>query len=487
MAHPNLLSWLEGQALRLGASRNPIHSVVRRGIKKRIHQDIMSNNPFGFPLQVLRDKYDMAVAILDSTSRAFDRGIIGDSAGDKIMNVVLQQGFLKKDPRHEAFYRRHGIYPPGFMVVSPTMRCNLACRDCYAGSHMKVTDTLPYDVFTRILDEKNALWGSHFTVISGGEPFMYEDAGRTILDVFAAHPDQYFLVYTNGTMIDRETAARLGEIGNVTPAISLEGFEDRTDARRGAGTFRRILRAMENLREAGVPFGISTTASRHNVDVIISDEFVDFFFDAQGCVYQWIFQYMPIGRGRVLRDMLTPAQRMRLYDDTWRRIRGQKRFIADFWNCGSLSDGCIAAGGGNGDGYLYITAEGTISPCVFNPFTTDNVIELYERGFDLDAAYFSRFFEEIRKWQRAYFHERQRGEHGNLIAPCPIRDHHADMRGIIDRCGARPLDGFAADALRDREYYDGMCAYNSAFEAESAGRWRSDYLDPEIRGRRASR
>lgn len=486
MPHPNLLSWLEGQALRLGASNNPINSVVRRGIKKRIRQDIMSNNPFGFPRQVLRDKYDMAVAILDSTSRAFDRGIIGPAANDKIMNLLLQQGFLKKDPRHEAFRRRYGIYPPGFMVISPTMRCNLTCRDCYAGSHIRVRDTLPYAVLSRILDEKAALWGSHFTVISGGEPFMYEDSGKTIIDVFSEHPDQYFLVYTNGTLIDRPTAERLGEIGNVTPAVSVEGFENLTDARRGAGTFARILQAMENLRAAGVPFGISTTVSRRNVHTIISDEFVDFFFDRQGCVYQWIFQYMPIGRGRVLRDMLTPEQRMRLYDDTWRRIRSQKLFIADFWNCGSLSDGCIAAGGGNGDGYLYLTADGTIAPCVFNPFTTDNAIELYERGFDLNAAYFSRFFEGIRKWQRDYFHERRRGEHGNLIAPCPIRDHHADMREIIEACGARPLDSFAADALRDREYYDGMCEYNRAFDAASSGRWDRDYLEPERRGLRAS-
>jgi MoaA/NifB/PqqE/SkfB family radical SAM enzyme len=481
MTHPNLLSWLEGQALRLGGSNNPINSVVRRGIKKRIHQDIMSNNPFGFPRQVLQDKYDMAVAILDSTSRAFDRGIIGPAANDKIMNVLLQNGFLKKDPRHGAFYRERGILPPGFIVVSPTMRCNLICRDCYAGSHMKVRDTLPYDVFTRILEEKSSLWGSHFTVISGGEPFMYEDAGKTILDVFSEHPDQYFLVYSNGTMIDSRTAERLGEIGNVTPAISVEGFEDRTDDRRGSGTFQRILLAMENLRAAGVPFGISTTVSRHNIDEIISDEFVDFFFDGQGCVYQWIFQYMPIGRGRVLKDMLTPDQRMRLYDDTWRRIRAQKRFIADFWNCGSISDGCIAAGGGSGDGYFYITADGSIAPCVFNPFTTDNVIELYDRGDDLNEAYFSLFFEGIRKWQRGYFHDRQRGEHGNLIAPCPIRDHHADMRDIIDGCSAQPLDGFAADALKDREYYEGMCEYDRAFEDVSAGRWSHDYLDPERR------
>jgi hypothetical protein len=129
---------------------------------------------------------------------------------------------------------------------------------------------------------------------------------------------------------------------------------------------------------------------------------------------------------------------------------------------------------------MYITAEGMISPCVFNPFTTDNVIEIYRSGGDLNTAYFSRFFEAIRSWQRDYFHMRPAGEHGNLIAPCLIRDHHADMREIIERNDAEPLDEFAAASLKDSEYYEGMCSYDKEFSEISAGRWRRDYLQPEL-------
>jgi len=38
---------------------------------------------------------------------------------------------------------------------------------------------------------------------------MYKSDGKDLLDMVEAHPDMYFLVYTNGTQIDRETARAL--------------------------------------------------------------------------------------------------------------------------------------------------------------------------------------------------------------------------------------------------------------------------------------
>jgi MoaA/NifB/PqqE/SkfB family radical SAM enzyme len=35
----------------------------------------------------------------------------------------------------------------------------------------------------------------------------------------------YFLFFTNGTLITKEVAEKLAQLGNVTPAISVEGFE----------------------------------------------------------------------------------------------------------------------------------------------------------------------------------------------------------------------------------------------------------------------
>ena len=90
----------------------------------------------------------------------------------------------------------------------------------------------------------------------------YQSEGKGVLDMAEKHTDCYFLTYTNGTLIDDSLALRLAKTGNLTPTISLEGWRERTDARRGAGIFDRTLETMNRLRAAGVPFGVSLTATR---------------------------------------------------------------------------------------------------------------------------------------------------------------------------------------------------------------------------------
>jgi len=152
------------------------------------------------------------------------------------------------------------------------------------------------------------------------------------------------MMYTNGTLIDKKMAKRMAEVGNLTPAISVEGFEKETDERRGKGVFKKVLEAMANLREVGVPFGISVTATKYNAEKIVSDEFVDFFFEQQGAIYGWIFQYMPIGRSYTLDLMVTPEQRKWMFEREKHIIHDKGVFLPDFWNGGLYSSGCLAAG-----------------------------------------------------------------------------------------------------------------------------------------------
>ena len=86
-------------------------------------------------------------------------------------------------------------------------------------------------------------------------------------------------MYTNGTLIDDAVAKRIGRLGNVSPALSIEGMKERTDARRGDGVFDKVLAAMERLRREGVIIGVSLTATRENADEILSDEVVETFFE----------------------------------------------------------------------------------------------------------------------------------------------------------------------------------------------------------------
>jgi molybdenum cofactor biosynthesis enzyme MoaA len=212
-------------------------------------------------------------------------------------NYLILGYLLRKE-----FARRYGFRPPYLMVISPTMRCNLECYGCYAGEYSR-TD-LDLESVLRVIDEGKR-YGIYFIVISGGEPFVW---GR-LLDLFQAESDVYFQVYTNGSLIDDDMAERLAELGNVLPCISVEGLEAETDLRRGKGHFRKTMRAMDSLRDRGVIFGFSATATRSNNDLIVSDEFVD-FYEKKGCFIGWYFNYVPVGRHPDLSLMPTPGQRI---------------------------------------------------------------------------------------------------------------------------------------------------------------------------------
>ena len=315
-------------------------------------------------------------------------------------------------------------------------------------------------------------------MISGGEPFLWKDEGKDLLDMAARHDSNFFMVYTNGTLITKAVAERLAKLGNVSPAISVEGFEAETDRRRGKGVHRRILQAMENLREVGVPFGISVTATRHNVDLIMSDEFADFYFDRQGVAYGWIFQYMPIGRKHTLDLMVSPEQRLEMWRRTHRLVLDRKIFVADFWNSGTSSSGCIAAG--RPGGYFYIDWDGDVTPCAFVPYSTANIKDIYRSGGNLDDILKCPLFTRIRQWQDEYAYTQPAEKTGNWLCPCTIRDHFSEFLDAARYCHARPIDDEAAAALADSEYHCGMIGYGNEYKHLSEEIWNERYIYREM-------
>jgi MoaA/NifB/PqqE/SkfB family radical SAM enzyme len=94
------------------------------------------------------------------------------------------------------------------------------------------------------------------------------------VDLIENHSDCLFIMFTNGTLINQKVSKRLAQAGNLLPAISVEGWQARTDTRRGAGVFEKVLGTMRLLREDGVPFGISLTGTRHNAEEILSGQFI---------------------------------------------------------------------------------------------------------------------------------------------------------------------------------------------------------------------
>lgn len=348
-----------------------------------------------------------------------------------------------------------GVHLPNFMVISPTMRCNLNCKGCYAGQYSK-DDELSFEQLDRILDEAKAL-GMFFFTFSGGECFVRPD----LLDLWEKHEDCFFQVYTNGTLIDDRMTERLVKLGNVAPMVSVEGSREETDARRGPGIYDRVIETFGRLDGAGVPFGFSATCTRDSTEYIASDRFIENMMDL-GCKVGWFFQYIPTGIDPDLGYMATSAQRLALHRKVTEWRQKYPIFLGDFWNDGPFVDGCMAGG----ERYLHIISNGEVEPCVFVHFAVDNIKEK-----TLLEVIQSPFFQDIR--------EKQPYDDDNLLCPCMIIDHPHVLREVVRNHGARATHPGSERILTDLS--GGLDRYSEEIHARFDPLWEGGGRDSYIR------
>ncbi|MDA8299295.1 MAG: radical SAM protein [Deltaproteobacteria bacterium] len=365
-----------------------------------------------------------------------------------ILDNFISNFLLLSGDRRKAFIEKNGFYPPLFYVISPTMHCNLKCYGCYSANYTR-SDKLSFEKINEIIDEGKK-FGIFFYTISGGEPFVRKD----LFDILERNNDCYFQIYTNGSLIDGKTAERLSNLGNVFPCISVEGFENETDERRGNGHFKKVVTAMNNLKDNGVLFGFSATATRYNNELIVSDEFIDFYIK-QGAFLGWYFNYIPIGREPDVNLMPTPEQR------NFRRkrvveIRETKPIVvADFWNDGVLSHGCLSGG----RVYLHVNANGGVEPCVFAQFAADNIFDK-----SMEEILNSMYFKSIRKEQMGV---------KNRLRPCMIIDHPKILRKVVSEGGAKAAQEGGESIIT--ELKDKMDEYSQNYGKIADKVWETEF------------
>jgi MoaA/NifB/PqqE/SkfB family radical SAM enzyme len=217
---------------------------------------------------------------------------------------------------------------------------------------------------------------------------------------------------------------------------------------------------------------VSLTATRQNAEEILSDEFIEFLFKEKHAVIGWVFQYMPIGRAFTTKLMPTPEQRLAMWQQSWKLIHEKRVFLADFWNHGTVVDGCLSAGGHDNGGYFYIDWNGNVTPCVFVPFSPVNVNEIYSKGGNLNTIYDNPFFQRIRRWQKYEVDD-------NLLMPCLIRDHNKDLRRFIQEYEPNAIDENAEMTLIDEDYAIALDQYSDDYRSLSQPVWEKVYLEGE--------
>ncbi len=372
--------------------------------------------------KVLRDKDNNWNRLLSSLYSDIDTEV----RKTLFTNFIVNAFYLWRS-EHDKLVEKYGCNIPWTVLMDPTSACNLHCTGCWAAEYGNCLN-LTFEELDGIISQAKEL-GMRMFLFSGGEPLVRK---CDILRLCEKHDDCVFLAFTNGTLLDEEFASNMLRVRNFIPAISVEGFEEATDVRRGEGTYKRVERAMGILRSHKLPFGLSCCYTSQNVSVIGSEEYFDWMVD-MGAKFCWLFTYMPVGVGSPTHLMVSAEQRTMMYEKVRAFRKTKPIFTIDFWNDGEYVNGCVAGG----KYYLHINANGDIEPCAFIHYSDSNI-----REKSLIKALQSPLFASYRTHQPYNV---------NHLMPCPLLDNYGKLAEVVKESGAVSTD------LEHREDVDELC------------------------------
>jgi len=341
---------------------------------------------------------------------------VDDGVRMKLFENFIINACMEGLPQQRRNEELHRCNIPWALLISPTSACNLHCTGCWAANY-KENVSLSLEKMDYIIRQAKNL-GIYMFLFTGGEPLVKKEE---IIKLCSMHPEAVFSCFTNGTLIDEEFANEMLRVKNFIPAISIEGYEAETDARRGQGTFKRVMEATEILREKKLPFGASSCYTSKNVHVIGSEDYFDLLIDRK-FKFLWLFTYIPIGNHADTSLMVSAKQREYMYHQVQSFRKTKPLFTMDFWNDGDKTGGCIAGG----RRYCHINASGAVEPCAFAHYSNVNIHEC-----TLLQAFKSSLFMEYRNNQP--FNE-------NMLRPCPVLDNYGKLAEMVHRSGARSTD-----------------------------------------------
>ena len=193
------------------------------------------------------------------------------------------------------------------VVWNSTKTCNLKCRHCYMSSdNKKYQNELTTQEAKSFIDD---LADFHVPVLlfSGGEPLIRPDFFE--LAEYAQVKGVRPTLSTNGTLITREVAQRIKDIGVGYVGISLDGLQDVNDQFRGVeGAFQKAMAGIQNCVAVGQRVGLRFTINHHNIQELENIfDFIERENINRVCFYHLVYS----GRGTAMKNQDVTAEESR--------------------------------------------------------------------------------------------------------------------------------------------------------------------------------
>jgi MoaA/NifB/PqqE/SkfB family radical SAM enzyme len=169
-----------------------------------------------------------------------------------------------------------GLIIPNSIYIEPTLICSRRCTDCYPanlGEKSRIEEKTAHHAF-----ETAEEMGINYVAMLGGEPLLPYVRDLT-LDVIKEHKDVAVVLCTNGDFLDEKVADRLADMHNTATFLSIDGFKEKNDRRRGNGSYENATKSMSYLRERKALIGHSSTITSQNYEEITEELFMDSMID----------------------------------------------------------------------------------------------------------------------------------------------------------------------------------------------------------------
>ena len=430
------------QAARAAASK--IIDIILKGLDKDREAevckliDLMEKYMDGEKISLNYDLARKMISDKDCTLNKYMNRLLDEVDPNVLKTTALNLGFEAFMHGTKTIHKSREKYQcnvPWLILMDPTSACNLHCTGCWAAEYGNRLN-LTFDEMDKVVTQGKEL-GVYLYMFTGGEPLVRK---KDLIRLCEKHNDCAFLSFTNGTLVDEAFCADMKRVGNLYLAISLEGFSEVNDLRRGEGVFGKVMHAMDLLKENGLIFGTSICYTSKNYRSVTSDEFVDLMIE-KGCRYALYFHYMPVGNDASVELLPNPQERLYIKDRV-REIRnmstGKGIFTMDFQNDGEFVGGCIA-GGRN---YFHINANGDAEPCVFVHYSSANIKEVSV----LDA---------LRQPLFMAYHNNQ-PFNNNHLRPCPMLENPEKLQQMVHETGAKSTDLQSPETV---EHLCGKCEH----------------------------
>jgi len=150
-------------------------------------------------------------------------------------------------------------YRPHYCVWELTLACNLRCGHCGSRAGRRRDNELGTSECVDLVHQLADL-ECRLITLSGGEPTLRPD--WPLIARAAVARGVVVNMVTNGTTMTERLADRMADVGLSNVGISLDGSPAVHESIRGPGTFRKLVRAVGLLRDAGVAYGLLTHLNR---------------------------------------------------------------------------------------------------------------------------------------------------------------------------------------------------------------------------------